>query len=93
MRVFWKDKDLVYLGCNTLFAKDAGFAEPIDIIGKDDYQMGWRNQAELYRNDDWEVIESGESKLLIEEPQTHTRREHHHSSYEQDTSAQFHGGN
>ena len=70
MRVFWKDKNLVYLGCNAIFARDAGFADPKDIIGKDDYQMGWRDQAELYRADDRQVIESGCSKLLIEEPQT-----------------------
>jgi PAS domain S-box-containing protein len=70
VRVFWKDKNLVYLGCNAVFARDAGFAEPKDIIGKDDYQMGWRDQAELYRGDDRQVIESGCSKLLIEEPQT-----------------------
>jgi len=69
-RVFWKDKNLVYMGCNTVFARDAGFADPKDIIGKDDYQMGWRDQAEKYRRDDREVIESGCSKLLIEEPQT-----------------------
>ena len=70
MRVFWKDKNLVYLGCNAVFARDAGFADPKDIIGKDDYQMGWRDQAELYRGDDRQVIESGCSKFLIEEPQT-----------------------
>ena len=70
VRVFWKDKNLVFLGCNTLFAHDAGFADPKDIIGKDDYQMVWRDQAELYRGDDRQVIESGTSKLLIEEPQT-----------------------
>ena len=70
VRVFWKDKNLVYLGCNAVFARDAGFADPKDIIGKDDYQMGWRDQAELYRADDQHVIESGCSKLLIEEPQT-----------------------
>jgi PAS domain S-box-containing protein len=70
VRVFWKDKNLVYLGCNALFANDAGFADPKDIIGKDDYQMGWRDQAELYRGDDRQVIESGSSKFLIEEPQT-----------------------
>lgn len=70
VRVFWKDKDLVYLGCNTVFAQDAGFADSKDLIGKDDYQMGWRDQAELYRADDREVIESGRPKLLIEEPQT-----------------------
>jgi two-component system cell cycle sensor histidine kinase/response regulator CckA len=69
-RVFWKDKGLVYLGCNMAFARDAGFADPKDIIGKDDYQMPWRDQAEAYRGDDRTVIESGRSKLLIEEPQT-----------------------
>ncbi|HEX7518228.1 MAG TPA: PAS domain S-box protein, partial [Chthoniobacterales bacterium] len=69
-RVFWKDKNLVYLGCNAAFARDAGFADPKDIIGKDDYQMGWRDRAELYRGDDRQVIESGCSKLLIEEPLT-----------------------
>ena len=70
VRVFWKDKNLVYLGCNAVFARDAGFADPKDIIGKDDYQMGWRDQAEKYRGDDRQVIESGCPKLFIEEPQT-----------------------
>jgi PAS domain S-box-containing protein len=70
VRVFWKDKNLVYLGCNAVFARDAGFADPKDIIGKDDYQMGWRDQADLYRSDDRQVIESGCSRLSIEEPQT-----------------------
>jgi PAS domain S-box-containing protein len=70
VRVFWKDKNLVYLGCNAVFARDAGFADPKDIIGKDDYQMGWRDQADLYCGDDRQVIESGCPKLFIEEPQT-----------------------
>jgi PAS domain S-box-containing protein len=69
VRVFWKDKDLVYLGCNAAFARDAGFADAKDIIGKDDYQMEWRDQAEMYRESDRHVIESGSSTLLIEEPQ------------------------
>ena len=69
-RVFWKDKNLIYLGCNEAFARDAGFAGPKDIIGKDDYQMGWSEQAEAYRSNDRQVIESGRAKLLIEEPQT-----------------------
>ncbi len=69
-RVFWKDSNLVFLGCNAIFAHDAGFANSKDIVGKDDYQMVWRDQAELYRADDRQVIESGCPKLLIEEPQT-----------------------
>ena len=70
VRVSWQDKNLVYLGCNMVFARDAGFADPKDIIGKDDYQMGWSEQAELYRASDRQVIESGNSKLDVEEPQT-----------------------
>ena len=70
VRVFWKDRNLVYLGCNRAFARDAGFAEPKDIVGKDDLQMGWSEEAELYRADDRDVIESGRPRLLIEEPQT-----------------------
>jgi len=70
IRVFWKDCDLNYLGCNALFAREAGIDRPEDIIGKDDYQLAWRDQAESYREDDRRVIESGIPKLLIEEPLT-----------------------
>lgn len=70
VRVFWKDREGRYLGCNTLFARDAGHARPADVLGKDDYAMGWREQAELYRADDREVMENGEAKLNYEEPQT-----------------------
>ena len=69
VRVFWKDRELKYLGCNRPFAQDAGFNEPKDLIGKDDYAMGWRDQAEIYRADDRGVIESGIAKVMIEEPQ------------------------
>ncbi|MFA5329768.1 MAG: PAS domain S-box protein [Prolixibacteraceae bacterium] len=70
VRVFWKDRNLVYLGCNKIFAHDAGYTDPSKIIGKDDFQMGWKDQAEMYRSDDLFVIENGKSKLLIEESQT-----------------------
>jgi PAS domain S-box-containing protein len=70
VRVFWKDRDSVYLGCNTAFARDAGFSRPEDVIGKDDRAMGWRDQAELYRADDRAVVEGGKVRLLFEEPQT-----------------------
>ncbi len=69
-RIFWKDKNLVYLGCNLMFARDAGFTHPDEIIGKDDSQMVWHEQAEGYRSDDREVIEGGSGKFHIEESQT-----------------------
>ncbi len=70
VRVFWKDVQLRYLGCNTLFARDAGLTTPDQLVGKDDWQMGWRDQAELYRADDARVMASGVPKLGYEEPQT-----------------------
>jgi diguanylate cyclase (GGDEF)-like protein/PAS domain S-box-containing protein len=70
VRVFWKDMNLRYLGCNTAFAQDAGMAHPDQLIGKDDYQMSWTAQADLYRADDWAVIAAGNQRLSYEEPQT-----------------------
>jgi PAS domain S-box-containing protein len=70
VRVFWKDLESRYLGCNMLFARDAGREKPEDLIGEDDFAMGWRNEAELYRADDRAVMESGEARVNYEEPQT-----------------------
>ena len=70
VRIFWKDRELNYLGCNPAFARDAGKDNPSEMIGKDDYQMGWAHEAELYRADDLKVIESGIPKINFEEPQT-----------------------
>ncbi|MBU4214555.1 MAG: EAL domain-containing protein [Actinobacteria bacterium] len=70
LRIFWKDRDLRYLGCNPAFAKDAGLASPEQLIGLDEYGLGWRDQAELYRADDRRVIETGVPLLSYDEPQT-----------------------
>ncbi|MFM8442736.1 MAG: PAS domain-containing protein, partial [Methylococcus sp.] len=70
VRVFWKDRACRYLGCNSLFARDAGADEPADIIGKEDFQLGWREQADLYRADDLAVMASGMARPPYEEPQT-----------------------
>ncbi|MDF1589489.1 MAG: MASE3 domain-containing protein [Gammaproteobacteria bacterium] len=70
LRVFWKDRDSRYLGCNALFAHDAGESEPINIINKNDSQLAWKNDAELYRADDQYVMNTMTSKLAYEQPQT-----------------------
>ncbi len=70
VRVFWKDRNLVYLGCNRLFSTDAGLSSTDQIIGKDDFSMAWKEQAELYRSDDRKTIEEGLEKINFEEPQT-----------------------
>jgi PAS domain S-box-containing protein len=70
VRAFWKDTEGRYLGCNQPFAGDAGFDSPEALIGKNDHDMGWKDQADLYRADDQQVIASGIPKLQYEEPQT-----------------------
>ncbi len=70
VRLFWKDLTSTFMGCNRLFAEDAGFQVPEEVIGLDDYSMGWKEQAERYRRDDLEVMTSGKPKLQYEEIQT-----------------------
>jgi len=70
VRVFWKDRNLCYLGCNEAFARDAGLAHPKDLIGKDDYQLAWADQAPSYRSADLAVMESGFPRLSFEAAQT-----------------------
>ena len=67
MRVFWKDKNLRYLGCNPAFAHDAGKGVPAELLGKDDWQLAWADQASGYQTDDRTVMASGAPKLLYEE--------------------------
>ncbi|MBX9717134.1 MAG: PAS domain S-box protein, partial [Burkholderiaceae bacterium] len=70
VRVFWKDRNLRYLGCNPAFARDAGKAVPAELLGKDDSQMAWADQSAHYQADDRDVMTSGTAKLFYEEPQT-----------------------
>ena len=70
IRIFWKDTESRYLGCNNAFAADAGMNCPEDLIGKSDFELGWANQAELYRADDKDVMQNKLEKLNIIEPQT-----------------------
>ena len=70
VRIFWKSRDLTYLGCNPAFARDAGKRSPEELIGRSDYDMGWAAQAETYRADDQRVMDTGQPTLGYEEPQT-----------------------
>lgn len=70
IRVFWKDRESRYLGCNATFAKDAGLSGAQALVGKTDFEMGWHAQAEQYRADDRRLMESNQPKLNFEEPQS-----------------------
>jgi diguanylate cyclase (GGDEF)-like protein/PAS domain S-box-containing protein len=68
-RIFWKDTELRYLGCNQAFCKDAGLAHPDDIVGKTDFDMPWLASAQAYRRDDRETLERNAPKVDYEERQ------------------------
>tara|TARA_R110002050_G_scaffold71891_3_gene154764 strand:- start:163429 stop:166038 length:2610 start_codon:yes stop_codon:yes gene_type:complete len=70
IRVFWKDTNLRFLGCNTAFAKDAGESSPENIIGKLDSELTWKNQSAMYPADDENIIKSKRSKFTYQERQT-----------------------
>jgi PAS domain S-box-containing protein len=56
--VFWKDRDSVYLGCNTEEAISSGASSPAEVIGKTDYELGWTDHTpEFYRDSDRAVME------------------------------------
>jgi PAS domain S-box-containing protein len=65
--IFWKDRDLRFMGCNRIFADIAGLPLTSDIIGKTDFDMAWSSQADAYRRDDMEVMRNRKPKLDIEE--------------------------
>ncbi len=69
MRIFWKDTESRYLGCNPAFAIDAGKTHPRELIGVNDFELIWKSQAELYRSEDQEIMNSGIPKIAREEIQ------------------------
>lgn len=68
--IFWKDRQSVYLGCNRNFAQAAGLAHPRDIIGLTDNDLPWTpEEAEFYRSNDQQVMDSGQARYHILEQQ------------------------
>lgn len=70
LSIFWKDRQGVYMGCNTMFAHDAGKVTPTEIIGKTDYDLIWKKEeSDFYISCDRRVMETGIAEYHIIEPQ------------------------
>jgi PAS domain S-box-containing protein len=64
--IFWKDREGVYLGCNTAFARYAKLDSPERVVGKSDSDLPWRpDEVEGYRRDDQAVLEANQPKRHI----------------------------
>jgi PAS domain S-box-containing protein len=65
-RIFWKDYNLVYLGCNQAQADISQLSTPAEIVGKTDYDLpDTRDQADFYRECDRYIIENNVSQYGI----------------------------
>ena len=62
--LYWKDKDLNYIGCNLNFALINDLETPRDIIGKKDEDLPWIPQ---YKS----IIQQEERKVMRENKATH----------------------
>ncbi|MCK5215404.1 MAG: PAS domain-containing protein [Candidatus Omnitrophica bacterium] len=66
--IFWKDRDLVYMGCNTKFAQMVNLESPECIIGKRDEDLNWGTEKrEAILKTEKEIIDKGEPLINVEE--------------------------
>ncbi len=66
LRVFWKDAQSRYLGCNRRFVEDVGLTASTAIIGKRDDELPWRDSAAVLRNDDQRILSGAARRLIVE---------------------------
>jgi two-component system, OmpR family, aerobic respiration control sensor histidine kinase ArcB len=63
--IFWKNRDLVYLGCNNDYAQLVGLKDHSQIVGLNDFELPWQtdgNTASYFRQRDIEVL--GGKKII-----------------------------
>lgn len=67
-QVFWKNRALIYTGCNQAFAGVVGMSNPSDVIGKSDYDFARDStHAESYREWDKKIMDDDTPVLDLEE--------------------------
>ncbi len=65
-RVYWKDTRGRYLGVNRRFEIESGVSCSEEIIGKTDADLPWANLAQTIREEDRQVVTSGQPLLNLE---------------------------
>lgn len=75
VRVFWKDSESRYVGCNQLFLEHAGLSEKDSIVGKTDFELPWKSYAEQYQQSDRRILKTKKGEHEYEERQLHNNAE------------------
>lgn len=71
LAVFWKDRDSIYLGCNTTFVRECGLENIDDVVGKSPYDLFESTHAADVIELDLEVISS--NRPIFNKLQSHTK--------------------
>ncbi|RKP58918.1 EAL and GGDEF domain-containing protein [Pararobbsia silviterrae] len=66
-RIYWKDLDSRFLGSNSAFARDAGFAYPEQVVGRADAELPWAHDIDRQRKRDLDVLTTGVPQLNYED--------------------------
>ncbi|MBL7479551.1 response regulator [Legionella bononiensis] len=64
--IYWLDQNNRYLGCNQEHAKNIGLSNRLDIIGKTNHDMPWKDIAETVNQTNKEVMRTGEPVTIKE---------------------------
>ena len=74
-RVFWKNADGKYIGCNTLFATDFGYESVEQIIGKTDDDLLEEKSAIEFTAYDGQILKNGQAVINFEKEITNYKGE------------------
>ena len=64
--IYVKDLEGVYLACNEFQAKMAGFNDPRAVVGKTDYDLPWKGNADKIRETDERIMKQREPEQILE---------------------------
>ena len=76
IKVFWKDRDSKFLGCNKSSLEEMSIENEQDVIGKSDFDFHEKEDAKKYRDDEEAIMRSGVPKLNYQESQIKNGKEH-----------------
>jgi len=63
--IFWKDIHSVFLGCNKRVSQFVQLDNPDHIVGKTDFDLVWKAQADYFQRQDRQVMETNRPEYRI----------------------------
>ncbi len=65
--VYWMDRNNIFQGCNKLQSESAGLKSPLEIVGKTNFDMPWKDSAEKLNQINNEIMATGIPKIAEED--------------------------